>query len=658
MALTHVLTPLKIGAVEIKNRVVRPAHGTLLGAGTMTEDLVAYHEARAKGGVGLSIVEIMGVHPSSLGSLNIADPSLSETYPRFLDRIRPHGMKMFQQLWHGGHNVFWPSMDGSPPWSASDIPSVVSGIVPTPMTKSMIDEVIESFAQAARKLERWGIDGIDLHCAHGYLPAQFLSPIANNREDEYGGSLENRARFIKELVSAVRSAVSSKTAVGLRIAPETTAGGVSVEDCIYVMKMLEDLKVIDYANISFGNYHAFSKMVSGMFAPPGFELPTSLPIARAVKVPSLVVGRFRTLEEADQIIRAGDADMVGFVRATIADPDLVRKTMEGHPEQVRPCLGCNQECFGGIFNPISPRLRCTVNPAVGFESKMGDDKLQRVDARKHIVVVGGGPAGMEAARVAAIRGHRVTVMEAQPRLGGAVNFAAMAPTRAGIRDSVVWQEEELDRLGVDVRLNAYAELDDILGEKPDAVILAAGSVPRMDGVQVSNPREPMRGMQHRSVISSLDLFQDVRRELGRKAVVIDDVGHYEGLACAEYLVAKGLDVVFVTRHASPGIFMETSFMVEPALERMGTRLSVRVRSRGVEVSDAGVRIGPTYYGVDEAKEVVPADTVVFVSQGRPNNDLRQPLMDAGVSVSVVGDAQSPRFMPAAVREGYLAGASV
>lgn len=659
MALTHVLTPLRIGATELKNRVVRPAHGTLIGAGSMNEDLIAYHEARAKGGAALTIVEIMGVHPSSIGSLDASDPRLAKAYPKFVERMRPHGMKVFQQLWHGGHNVGFPSLDGSPPWSASDIPGLASGVVPTPMTKVMIDDVVAAFAKAAQRCEAWGVDGVEVHCAHGYLPAQFLSSNTNKREDDYGGSLENRARLIREIVTAVRSAVRRETVVGVRVAPDAVTGGAGVEEYRYVVQMLETLGLIDYVNISMGNYQSFPKMIGGMQEPVGYELNTSVPVARATKLPTMVVGRFRTLEEADQVIRAGDADMVGFVRAMIADPDLVKKTVEGHPERVRPCIACNQGCVGGIFQPLFPRMGCTVNAAVGFEAGLGEDKLLPVSQSKRVVVIGGGPAGMEVARVAALRGHRVVLFEAQRQLGGALRIAAKAPTRAGILDIAVWQEEELYRLGVDVRLNTYAELDDVIAEKPDHVVLATGSLPRLDGIQLANPGTAIQVAPGASMISSHDLFTAADGELGSAAVVIDDLGHYEGVGCAEFLAQKGLRVTYVSRHISFAPLVETALMSEPALERLHEhRVSVRLRTRAVRVEKGAVYLRPTYVEETSSDERVDAQTVVFVSHNTPNNGLFESLSAARLNVVVVGDARSPRFLQTAIRESYFLGAGL
>jgi 2,4-dienoyl-CoA reductase-like NADH-dependent reductase (Old Yellow Enzyme family)/thioredoxin reductase len=657
MALTHILTPIRINRVELPNRVVRTAHATNLGAGVMGDDLIAYYAARAKGGVGLSIIETLAVHPTAPLTINVFLPNIEDGYRKLVDRVAPTGMKLFQQLWHGGHNAV--PVDGGPPWSASDIPSTMYGQVPIPMTKAMIDTIVEAYADAARRCESWGLDGVEVHAAHGYLPAQFLSPNFNKREDEYGGSFENRVRFLHEVVSAVRSAVSDGFPVGIRVAPDDLAGGVGVEDNLLAAQYLEARGLIDYVNISMGNYQTFSKMIGGMHEPAGYELPTSVPISRSVKLPAIVTGRFRTLEEGDQIIRAGDAAMVSFVRALIADPDMVAKTRAGHPEQVRPCIACNQGCAAGVLEPPF-RMGCAVNPGVGFESSIGDDRLVPAETSRRILVVGGGPAGMEAARVARLRGHRVTLAEAGRALGGAVLAAAKAPTRHGIRDYTVWQEQEIFRLGVEVRLSTYLGAEDIAPGDWDAVIVATGSSPRLDGIQISNPGEPIRGLDDPRVLSSGDLLLGPPRQPGRTAVVIDDVGHYEGLAAAEYLQAQGVAVAYVTRHISLAPRVETALMVEPALQRMKDgHFSVHLRSRALSIGPEGVVVCPIYLpSTTNTTQTLPADTIVLVTHNRPNRELFDALGGRGIDVSVVGDANSPRLLQTAIREGHLAGARI
>lgn len=653
MSLSHIHTPIQIGSIEIPNRVVRTAHATNLGQGTMSDALIDYHLARAKGGTGLSIVEILSVHSTSPATLNVMSPGIEDGYRRLVETIRPHGMRLFQQLWHGGHNAL--PLDGSPPWSASDVPSPTIGVTPLPMTPAMIDEIIGAYAQTAYKCESWGLDGVEIHCAHGYLPAQFLSPNANRREDDYGGSFENRVRFLLRLVTAVRAAVSRDFAVGVRLAPDLSVQGIRPTEVAQVIELLESHKLIDFVDISLGDYHSFPKLIGGMHEPTGYEMPTSAEIARSCKTPTIVTGRFRTLEEADQIIRAGDADMVALTRAQIADPDLVRKTLAGHPEQVRPCIACNQGCVGGLLGPAG-QMGCAVNPAVGAERTLEDSALQPADRPSRILVVGGGPAGMEAARVAALRGHRVVLAEAQADLGGCIRLAAMAPTRHGMGDITNWLEQEIYRLGVEVRLSSYLSLEDILAEAPDAVILATGSTPRMDGVQLSNPGEPIVGAGQSHVVSSWDLFLDSNRTLPTHAVVVDDVGHYEGIAAAEYLVSKGVHVSYVSRHTAFAPLVENALMTEPALQRLSRGVFVPLlRSRVVSIEQDSVSVLATFLTASEhSPQRVKAGLVVLVSHNRPNRDLAIDLKEHDIPLHVVGDANSPRYLQVAIREGRLA----
>ncbi|WP_254699920.1 FAD-dependent oxidoreductase [Trinickia violacea] len=635
---------------------MRPAHGTVIGKGTMNDALIAYHEARARGGAALSILEVGSVHPSSAFCLNIFEPSIEGGMRKLVDAVAPHGMKLFQQLWHAGHHIV--PADGAPPWAPSDVISPEVGVVPQPMTKMMIDTVIGAYVDAALRMERCGLDGVDVHCAHGYLPAQFLSANTNKREDEYGGSFENRARFIMELLTAIRGAVSKRFVVGVRVAPDLTVGGLGIDENLRVAQMLEARGLIDYVNISVGNYNSFNKMVGGMHEPMGYEMPTSVPIAKAVKSPTIVIGRYRTLEEIDQVIRAGEADMVGLVRAMIADPDLVAKSLAGKADQVRPCIGCNQACVARA-GALWLGMECAVNAGTGHELERGDHRLSKVDTPKKVLVVGGGPAGMEAARVAATRGHHVTLAEADSRLGGSLRVAAMAPTRHGIGDILTWLESEIYRLGVDVRLSTYTDADDVLASNADAVILATGSTPRMDGIQGSHPGQPLQGIEQRHVISSTALFLAPPEDLGKTAVVIDDVGHYEGLAAAEHLISKGLSVTYVSRLREFAPAVQLALMNEPFLTRMqGKPFRFKIRTRAIGVTGRNVIVGPTHLTDDRTDtELVPADTVVFVSHNRPNRELHVELAGRHHDVRVVGDANSPRFLEAAIREGHIAGAA-
>jgi 2,4-dienoyl-CoA reductase-like NADH-dependent reductase (Old Yellow Enzyme family)/thioredoxin reductase len=652
------LTPIRIGNVEIKNRVVRTAHGTLLGAGTVNDELIAYHMARARGGVGLSVLEAMAVHWSCPGpTINIFTPGVEDSYRRLIDTIRPTGMTLFQQLWHAGHNG--EPADGSPPWSASDVPGVYSAIPPLPMSKGMIDEMVGAYADTCGKVAAWGVEGVEIHCAHGYLPAQFLAASTNHRTDEYGGSFENRIRFIHEIFVAVRKAVPKGFVVGIRLAPDDLPNDMGVNETLAAAHYLEERGLIDYVNVSLGTIQTVRRIVGGMHEPTGYELPTSTQITRKVSLPTIVTGRFRTLEEADQVIRSGDASMVSFVRAMLADPDLVAKTMAGHPEQVRPCIGCNQGCHQRVFEPPF-RVGCAVNVGAGNELTLGDDRLKKVTAPKRVLVVGGGPAGMEAARVAALRGHDVTLAEATPVLGGALLAASKAPTRHVFRDFTTWLEQEVYRLGVKVRLSTYLEADDVTSEPWDAVIVATGSTPRMDGLQTSNPSEPIIGINQPHVISSNDLMMAPNSVRGQSAVVVDDSGHYEALAVADHLVSQGLEVSLVTRFAAVGPRIEWALMVEPALIRMAQgKFTPYTRSRLLSIGRDSVTMCPTYLpSSTNQTKTLPADTVVLVTPNHGNRELYDAIEGRISERHLVGDASSARYLRNVVRDGHLAGAAV
>jgi 2,4-dienoyl-CoA reductase-like NADH-dependent reductase (Old Yellow Enzyme family)/thioredoxin reductase len=653
MALKSVLEPIKIGSCIIPNRVVFTAHGTNYGNGSVNDKMIAYHEARARGGVGLSIIEILSVHPTSYHSLSASDKNLVNSYQKLMKTIRPYGTKVFQQLWHAGHHAI--SLGGSPPWSPSDIPGVNERVVPHPMTLEEIQEIIDAYANAARLCEEGGLDGVELHGAHGYLIQQFMSPLTNKRTDQYGGSFDNRIRFKLEVLRAVRKAVSKDFAVGIRLSDEAVPGGLDSEDNIRIVEKLEKERLVDYINVSMGGYLAFPKMIGGMHEPMGYEISTSAPITAATSIPSVVIGRVRTLEEADQLIKDGTADMVGMTRAHIAEPDLISKTREGREEEIRPCIACNQGCVGEVNGP-QRKMACVVNTAVGKEQFLGEEKLEKVKEPKTVLVVGGGPAGLEAARIAAIRGNKVMLMEAQNKLGGTINLARIVPHLHGLYDFIHWQITEIDRLGVESQTNIYVESEEVKKISPDAVIIATGSLPRMDGIQLAIPGEPARGLEQPHVLSSIDLLSSPGMVFGKKAVVFDDVGHYEAIGVAEYLMEKGLAVTFITSRREFAPLMEPALRSNPALERLSKGdFNLITRAQLCKVNEKNVEV-KYLYGGDSL--FIPADIVIPVFHNKPEASLKNRLLDFSGDIYVVGDAKSPRFLKAAIHDGYRAGSMV
>ncbi len=598
MSYEHVLAPIEINGLEIKNRVVRTAHGTNIGQGHITDELIAYHEARAAGGCGLTILEAASVHPTDMGTLWLHDASVVDEYRRLMDRLAPYDMRVFQQLGHLGYEGV--TADGGPPWSASELAGPSIRRPAKAMTPDDIAIITDAFAQAAHWSIEGGVHGVEVHIAHGYLLQQFMSPATNQRTDHYGGSWENRIRLAREIVGAVREAIGPDVALGVRVGSEAVGdGGVTEHDCAELVKVLTDDGLINYVNLTYGSCLRPHKIMGGMHEPPGYELEAAAPVVAAVDLPAIVTGRFRTLAEADQLIADGVADMVGLTRAHIADPDLVAKSLEGREAEVRPCIAGNDGCVGGLNRG---RLSCAVNPVVGHESEPSPMPSSQP---RRIVVVGGGPGGMEAARLAATQGHDVVLLEAQARLGGAVREAQRLPTRGLLGDICNWQERELARLGVDVRLGRFADVESVKAAQPDLVVVATGAI----GAEIPD-------------IGALPQ--------GTTAVVDDRFGGYEALGLAEWLATQGLSVTVTTPGRRVAANALLDLVVQPALERLQA-LDVEVVTR-----------------VDSPPE---ADLTLTIAK-HPHDPLSADLTAAGFPVQVIGDAREPGRILSAVADAH------
>jgi hypothetical protein len=418
------------------------------------------------------------------------------------------------------------------------------------------------------------------------------------------------------------------------------------------MRLQQD-QLIDYVSLSRGDYNRWDTMVGGMENPTGYELASTTIIGSVASVPRIVTGRFRTLEEAVQVIRSGDAEFVSLVRAQLADPDLVRKTKAGVPEQVRPCIACNQGCVGGLFR--FQRMGCAVNPAVGNEIEMAEDRITPVSHPKKVFIVGGGPAGMEAARVLALHGHRVILAEAQASLGGAIRLARKASNLRTVGDISDWLEAEVYRLGVEVRLSSYINAEDVCAEGADIVIVATGSVPRMDGIQLAVPETRLPGHDLPHVISSHQYFSAPdRTSKGERALVLDTVGHFEGLAVMENLLKQGYEVTYVTHSASMAPYVQTTLRDVPALERLYRlgNFELLLRHRLVEINKDDCAVRPLSAQIRLTRKV-PATLVILVTPNTPLRALYDELRDKpDFEVHLAGDALSPRDLQVAISEGH------
>lgn len=638
----NLFQPIRVGGVVIPNRICRSAHST----GLAGEDLIAYHEARARGGVGMSTLEATGVHPSAPSAIPLYSDACLPFYEALVRRCAPHGMKLFQQLWHAGAG--YAEAAGLTNWSCSPVPNPMAGVIPVEMTQGMIDEVVAAFAAAARRCRDGGLDGVDIHASSGYLIHEFLSPAINRRTDKYGGSFENRLRFLKEIIAAVRAAVPDDGfAVGVRLPNDDfVPGGLGPAENAAIARAIDPL--VDYVSLHMGAYWRFHTLIAPSDAPLGSEMQANAPITRAVEKPTIVVGRIMTLDHASAIVEAGEADLVSMVRALIADPELVAKARRGEEQRIRPCIGTNMGCVGRLMTRGS--ISCVVNIAAAREAKTPFEPADRANPPRTVLVVGGGPAGLEAARTAALRGHAVQLHEAGRRLGGQVALAAQAPHRADVGAITAWLAEEVQALGVDVRLGSALDADGVAAIGADEVILATGASPRSDGFQVSTPAEPIPGHDLPHVHESWSLFGvGAKPSIDGPAVIFDDTGAFEAISAADVLLKAGVHVTLVSRLEQLGQNVPfPPVTVAAARERLmsgdfdflGGHYLRAIRPGEVEV---GVLFTPRV-------RVIPAKTVILVSFNEPNRALAEDLAGRGIACHLVGDVRGRNTIMDAIHD--------
>lgn len=613
----------------------------------MTERLIAYHEARARGGVGSIFTETCTVHPSSPGPLVAWRDEVVAGLAELAERLHALDTCVFAQLWHGGIQAF--PRDGSPAWAPSRTTDPIHGRVTQPMTQAMIDEVVEGFADAAARAERAGLDGVEVHGAHSYLVHSFLSPLTNRRDDAYG---EDRLRFAREVLRAIRSATGSGFAVGIRIVgSEGVEGGIEPPDAIRIREALEDEGLVDFVDVSMGGYHALGKLVGAMHEPLGYELATSEPVTRGARVPTIVTGRVTTLAQAEAILAARTADLVSMVRATLADPELVAKTLAGRAEEVRPCIACNEGCVGRLFDlrPGGGRTGCTVNPDVGRE---GEPPPARVDVPRRVLVVGAGPAGLEAAWTAARRGHEVEIHDASEAPGGLLRSQRRAPHRDEVGRIGDWLWDELGRLGVERRLGS--RVDATLARGFDAVVVATGSLPRRDGGQRLRPAVEVDGIER--AVSPLEVLAG-EVPVPRTALVFDDCGNYEAVGAVETLLGAGAEVTLATSFDTIAPDLFRSFQHGALAERLTAFPGFRAITRAVLVRIEPGRV--TLGSLDGGSALeVDAELAVVMTGFEPQVALVEELRASGIEVHPAGDVVAPLLLPHAIASGRAAGLAV
>ncbi len=629
-------SPIKIGTMEVANRFVVPPMGTNLANpdGTVSEELIAYWEARAKGGWGLLIVEIAGVDPLAKAipnQLGLWDDKFIPGFKKLVDAVHRYGVKIAVQIHHAGRQTSSAILGGEQPVAPSAVPCFITREIPRELSTEEVYQLIEKFGDAAARAREAGFDAVEIHGAHGYLVAQFMSQHTNKRVDEFGGSLYNRMRFPVEVIRNVRRKVGGSFPIIFRMsADEKVVDGRNIEESAAVAAIVENAG-IDALHVSVGVYASMPYIVPPPDVAPGFNLSNAGEIKKAVSVPVIAVGRINDPVLAEQAIRTGKTDLLAWGRQSLADPELPNKVAAGRIEEISPCISCNQGCIGYIFNPDKMKCSCLVNPFCGREYKM---KIEPAAQSKKVVIVGGGPGGLEAAWIAAARGHNVVLFEKEQSPGGQFRVGAIAPAKQDLTKAINYYTYMGKKCGVDFRFGTRADAGQVLAEKPDVVIVATGGEP-------SIPEIP--GIDNPKVVTATDILLG-KKAAGKKVLIIG--GGLVGSETADFLGEHGHEVTIV--EALPEIAEDVQESVKHFLLLRLKRHEVRIETNAkvIEILQDGVKVEKG----GREKQLTGFDTVVIAVGAKSVNDLKPQLEGKVPELYVIGDASRPRKAIDAIEE--------
>lgn len=639
--LKKIFTPFRIGHLEIPNRLIVPAMvmNFCRVDGTATEKFIAYHEARATGGWGLIITEDYAVSSEGRGFPNI--PGLwndiqMESHSLLVRRVREAGGRIFAQIYHAGRQTS-RHLIGCPPVAPSPVPCPLMQEIPREMTIEEIHQTVELFGDCALRAKKVGFDGVEIHGAHGYLIAQFMSLYSNKRTDEYGGQLLNRMRFPLEIISNIRAKVGKDFPLIFRISgEELVPGGRNIEETKAISLILQEAG-IDAIHVSAGVYGSFYSIAPPAAVSPGWITNYARAVKEVVNIPVIAVGRINDPHLAEGVIAGGQADFVAMGRASLADPDLPIKAAKGLFADINRCIACLEGCIGRIslYQPAA----CLVNPALGKEKEL---RITPADSKKKVFIAGGGPAGMEAAFVAAVRGHEVHLFEKTDRLGGRLFTAAIPPGKGEIAGFIAWQKKQIQDSGVALHLKTELTEKTIAEQSPDAVIVATGSKP------LSLPAaEKVRD----KIFTAVDVLEG-RALTGARVAVIG--GGMIGGETANHLAHLGREVTIlemlpeIARDVSPAArdFLKKDLAAKNVIIRSSTRVK--------EVLPDGLLIEKN----NKEEKIGPFDAIVLALGSESVDMLKTILKDKFPRLIIIGDAVKPRHALEAIAEGYLAGMEI
>lgn len=631
--LKHLFAPIQIGSMTAKNRLLMPSMSINFGVddnGYVNDQLTGYFVARAKGGAGMMLVGGGGVSPAGLelpGLPALWDDGCIPALKKMVAAVKPYDSRFGVQLMHGGRQSYHDKKVAPSPIPA---PAVVKGI-PRELTVEDIKATIASFGDAARRCYEAGFEFVEVHGAHGYLVNQFLSLNSNQREDEYGGSFENRIRFLLELLHDIKTKTAPDFAVGIRInGDDYIEGGWTLEDALRLAPILEE-NGTDYLNISAGVYGSRQLTIPSMYVEHGCFIHLAEAVKKVATIPVIGVGRIKSAELADRMIKEGKADAIAMGRSLIADPDLPNKARSGNVADIRPCIGCCLGCIHAVL-ALEPGS-CVVNPQVGREYLLTED--DKTDTTKKILVVGAGPAGMSLAGIAAGRGHQVVLCEEKGSVGGLLRLAAIPPGRAEIMDIINYLNRELENRGVALRLNTPLTTELLDEINPDTVVLTTGSLPDM----------PIIKGLFKTRMDLCTVTEVLEGKLvGDRVLVLG--GNQAGLVLTDFLAEKGKEVVVLNRkrHFADEMSSNDRFYLRERLKRDTVKLVKQVSIK--EFFEDGV----TFVTAGETVVLEGYDSVVVAEAMTPVRDAKSLLKGRGLDIHMIGDAKTPRNLMLAMSE--------
>lgn len=642
----YLFTPITIGPRTVKNRICCSAHADALAENGMPgERERRYYEEKAKGGVGFMMCfGSASVHPSSTArdwnGVELFEDRVIPYLAEFSSTMHKYDVPVVCQITHRGRRGrsidLWNRLYGP-----SDTREPNHRENPHPLDPAMMDEIIQAFAAAAQRLQDGGFDGCEVNASHCHLIDQFWSPNVNQRADEYGGELANRMKFGVRVLEAVREQVGRDFIVGMRVTGDDFLDrGLNHAHMQEICGKLNDLKLLDYFNVIGGSAETFvgeAIAVPNMSFKLGVYAHLSAGIRAVVDVPVIVTGRVVDPVQADKILAEGQADLCIMNRALIADPHLPNKAQAGTLDDIRQCMGYNEGCIDRIYTGRG--VTCVQNPVIGREREWAE--LPPAKTKRKVIVVGGGPAGLEAARVAAARGHRVTLFEKSLQLGGQTLIARLAPGRQDFDGATRWSAIQCRKLGVDLRLNTTATVENLMELRPDAVLIATGATARPPALE---------GMDGHQVVSAWDVLQGATPPLGKVLLVIDEEYGHQGPTTAEFLLDRGHEVDLITSQETIGNFLGATTR-PPLLRRLFAKHVQLFNHLEAKTLRNGCLVARNIWS-GELHEVGPYDGFVYAYGGVRVDTLSEPLKQRGVRVELIGDAFAPRSLQHAILEGH------